>query len=220
MTRDPLDELLDSSAPPARPAAKHDLDAMIAEARQSAPRTTRSRVLVAAGLAAAFTFGGVGIATATDGLSWAPWAQDPIGTVQFTMGNGFQCELRFSEYTKGRDASFEREVNGILEHWYRSTDVLPIVEAIVPSRLAGLDPEDLEIGIGAAGDVLPPGEAERREWSRQWLAWDLAVSDAESHELAAHGIQPDDERFAGSERSGQIQCRDENGEPYALGPAS
>ncbi|RII95487.1 hypothetical protein [Clavibacter phaseoli] len=220
MTRDPLDELLDHSAPPSRPAAKHDLDAMIAEARQSAPRTARSRVLVAAGLAAAFTFGGVGIAAATDGLSWAPWAEDPIGTVQFTMGNGFQCELRFSEYTKGRDPSYVREVNSILESWYRTTDVLPIVQAIVPTRLAGLDPEDLEIGIGEPGEVLPPEEVERREWSRQWLAWDLAISDAEQDVLTAHGIQPGDERFAGSERSGQIKCRDESGEPYALGAES
>jgi dsDNA-binding SOS-regulon protein len=69
MTRDTLDELLDHSAPPSRPAERHDLDAMIAEARESASRTVRSHVLEAAGLSAAFTFGGVGIAAATGGLA-------------------------------------------------------------------------------------------------------------------------------------------------------
>jgi hypothetical protein len=141
-------------------------------------------------------------------------AQEPNGAVQFTMGNGLQCELRFSQYTKGQDAGFVQEVIGILEDWYRSADVLPIVQAIVPARLAGLDPEDLETGIGNAGDVLPSGEAERREWSRQWLAWDLAVSDAEWQELATYGIQPGDPRLTGSERNSQIKCRDESGEPY------
>jgi hypothetical protein len=42
---------------------------MIAEARESASRTVRSHVLEAAGLSAAFTFGGVGIAAATGGLA-------------------------------------------------------------------------------------------------------------------------------------------------------
>ncbi|PPF63910.1 hypothetical protein C5E16_14960 [Clavibacter michiganensis] len=220
MTRDTLDELLDHSAPPSQPSAKRDLDAMIAAAREPATRTAgpRSRVLVAAGLAAAFAFGGVGIAAATDGLSWAPWAEDPIGAVEFTMGNGFQCELRFSEYTEGRDRGYVREVNGVLEDWYRSTDVLPAIQAFVPARLESVGP--VELGAGETLDTLPPGEAARRAWGQEWLAWDRAVSDAEWQQLATHGIHPGNERFAGSERSSQIKCSDENGDPYELGAGS
>jgi hypothetical protein len=216
MIRGTLDELLDHSAPPTRPAAKHDLDAMIADAREPTMRTLRPRVLIAGGLATIFAFGGVGFAAATDGFSWAPWAQDPIGAVQFTMGNGFQCELRFSEYTKGRDPAYVSEVNGILEDWYQSTDVLPVIQAIVPSRLERLRTEELEIGISEGPEPLLPEEVERREWARQWLAWRLAVSDAEWQQLETHGIRPGDERFTESERDGQIQCLDENNEPYGL----
>lgn len=218
MTRDTLDDLLDRSAPPSGPAAKVDLDAMIADARQPDPRTLRPRILITAGLAAVLASGGVGVALATDGFSWAPWARDPVGAVQFTMTDGLYCELRFSEYTAGSDPAFVNEVNRILEDWYRSTDVLAVVQAKVPTRLDEIGP--IELQPGETLDTLPPGEAEHREWVRQWLAWDLAISDAEWQELTSHGIQPDDARFAGTERSGQIQCLDENHEPYPPGAGS
>jgi hypothetical protein len=213
MIRDSLDDVLDRSAPAVRPATQPDLDAMIADASQSAPRTLRPRIAIVTGLAVVLASGGVGLAAAaTDGFSWAPWAQEPIGAVQFSMTNGFQCELRFSEYTAGEDPAYVNEVNGILEHWYQSADVLSAVRAFVPARLEGLGP--IELQEGETLETLPMGEAQHREWARQWRAWDLAVSDAEWQELVSHGIQPGDERFEGSERSGQIQCRDENNEPY------
>ena len=218
MIRDPFDDLLDRSAPSSTPPAKVDVDAMIAEARQSAPRPLRPRMLVAAGLAAVLTSGGLGIAAATDIFSWAPWAQEPIGAVQFTMANGFQCELRFSEYTGGEDPAYVDEVNGVLEDWYRSTDVLAAVRTIVPKTLEDLGP--IELQPGETLETLPPGEAQHREWVRQWLAWDLAISDAEWQELTSHGIQPGDPRLGGSERNSQIQCLDENHEPYAPGAGS
>jgi hypothetical protein len=218
MIRDTLDDLLDRSAPTSSPAAQVDLDAMIADARKPATRTFRPRILIAAGLAAVLASGGVGVAVATDGFSWAPWAREPIGAVQFTMTNGLQCELRFSEYTAGSDPAYVNEVNGILEDWYRSTDVLAVVRAKVPTTLAEIGP--IELQPGKTLETLPPGEAEHREWVRQWLAWDLAISDAEWQELTSHGIQPDDARLEGSERSGQIQCLDENNEPYPPGAGS
>jgi hypothetical protein len=218
MTRDTLDDLLDRSAPPSRPVAGVELEGMIEDARRSAPRALRPRILVAAGLAAVLASGGVGVAAATDGFSWAPWAQDPLGAVNFTMANGFQCELRFSAFTAGKDGAYVNEVNGILRDWYRSGDLLAAVRGFVPTRLEGLGP--IELQDGETLETLPPGEAEHREWARQWSAWELAVSDAEWQELSRHGIQPGDERFAWSERSGQIQCRDENNEPYVPGDGS
>ena len=218
MTRDTLDDLLDGSAPPASPAAKADLAAMIAEARHEAARPLRPRILIAAGLAAVLATGGVGVAAATDGFSWAPWAQDPIGAVQFTMANGFQCELRFSEYTAGSNPEFVHEVNGILENWYRSSDVLAAVRAGVPAELETVGP--IELQPGETLETLPPGELQHREWIRQWLAWDLATSDAEWQELARQGIQPGDPRLGGAERNSQIQCLDENHEPYVPGAGS
>lgn len=218
MTRDPLDDLLDSSAPTSTPPARADVEAMIAHARRSAPRPLRPRVLVAVGLTAVFASSGLGIAAATDGFSWAPWAQEPIGAVQFTMANGFQCELRYSEYTAGSDSAYVGEVNAALEDWYRSADVLAAVQATVPAKREELGP--IELQPGETLETLPPGEAQHREWAREWLAWDLAISSAEWQELASEGFEPGDSRMAGSERSGQIQCFDENHEPYVPGAGS
>lgn len=216
MIRDPFDDVLDRSAPTVVPTPEVDFDAMIADARQSAPRTLRPRILVAAGLAAVLTSGGLGFAAATD--IWGPWTQESIGAVQFTMGNGFQCEMRYSGYTGGEDPAYVGEVNGVLENWYRSTDVLAAVQAIVPSKLEDLGP--IELHPGETLETLPPGEAQHREWAREWLAWGLAMSDAEWQELASHGIQPGDPRMEGSQRRGQIQCLDENQELYVPGAGS
>lgn len=218
MMRDPFDDLLDRSAPMSARPANADLDDMIAAARRSGPSPLRPRILATVGIAAVLTSGGLGMAAATDGFSWAPWAQEPIGAVRFTMANGFECELRYTGYTGGTDPAYVGEVNGVLENWYRTADVLDAVQASVPAQLEELGPVELQ--PGETLDSLPPGEARNREWARQWLAWDLAVSDAEWQELISHGIQPGDPRFAGSERSGQIQCLDENHELYVPGGGS
>ena len=218
MTRDTLDDLLDSSAPVASPVARRQLDAMIADARRPTPRRLRPRILVAAGLAAFFASGGVGVATATGVFSWAPWAQQPVGAVQFSMSNGFDCEIRFSAYTAGSDPAYVAQVNRALEEWYRSDDVLPTVQKLVPAKLESLGP--IELQPGETLETLPPGEAEHREWIRNWTAWDLAISDAEWQQLSSLGMPPGDPRMEGSERSGQINCLDESGNSYRPGAGS
>ena len=189
MVHDPLDELLDRSAPAFEPAASADLDAMVSDARRFAPRGHRPKVVIAAGLTALFATAGMGVAVATDGLSWAPWAKDPIGAVQFTMTTGLQCELRFSEYTEGADPAYVGEVNGILKDWYRSTDVLAAVEAIMPSTRQHLNLGPAALPPGKTLETLSPDEVEHQEWIRQWTTWDVAVNDAEWEELARHGLQ-------------------------------
>lgn len=216
MIRDPFDDLLDRSAPSSTPPTAADVDAMIADARRSVPRPLRPRILVAVGLAVVLTSGGLGFAAATD--IWGPWKQESIGGVQFTMANGFQCELQYSGYTGGEDPAYVAEINSILENWYRSADVLAAVQPNVPAKLEELGP--IELQPGETLETLPPGEVQHREWARQWVAWDQAISDAEWQELRSHGIEPGDPRLAGSERSGQIQCLDQNGELYVPGAGS
>ncbi|WP_314137922.1 hypothetical protein [uncultured Plantibacter sp.] len=218
MTREAFDELLDRSALPARTAAQADLDAMAADARRHTPRVFRPKVLITAGLAAVLATSGASLAAATGQFSWAPWAQEPIGAVTFTMDVGFSCELRFSEYTGGADPGYVAEVNRILRDWYRSADVRTAVEAIVPEKLDEVD--GLELQPGETLETLPPGEATNREWARQWTAWDAAVNDAEWDELNAHGISGGDPRMNGSERNGQINCFDEDNAPYSFGSGS
>jgi hypothetical protein len=221
MTHDPLDNLLDHSAPSGRPASASDLEAMIAEARTHARPRRNARALIGAGAVAALVLTGVGTAAATDGFSWAPWAQDPLGAIPFTMANGFDCEIRFSEYTGGADPSFVGEVNGILRDWYLEADVLGQVEVFVPAARANPDLDSVvELQPGETVESLPAGEAEHRAWVHEWMAWDLAISEAEWDELQRHGIEPGDERMAWSERSGQIQCFDEENGLYVPGAGS
>lgn len=212
MTQNTLDDRLDGSAQSFDPVPQTDLDAMIADARPHARRSIRPRIAIAAGLTAIIASGGAGLAVATDGFTWAPWAQDPIGAVQFTMENGYECELRYSEYTAGADPGYVNEINGILEEWYRSADVVGAVSPLVAARRDGLDP--IELQVGESLETLPPEEA---EFNAQWLAWELAIRDAEWAQLQSNGIEPGDPRMAGSERASQINCFDENHEPYTFG---
>lgn len=220
MTRDPLDEALNRSAPAVRPASRRDVDAMIADARNKSSPRRAPRLLIAGAAVAAVLATGMGTAAATDGFSWAPWARDPLGAIPFTMANGFSCELRFSEYAGGADGDYLAEVNGVLRDWYAEGDVLAEVEALIPAARDEADRVRSQIESGAALDELPPGEAEHREWAREWLAWDLAVSYAEGNELQRNGIAPGDDRMAGSERAGQMQCRDLDGQLYVPGAGS
>jgi hypothetical protein len=203
MNPDRLDELLTNSAPMTQPAPRAAVEEMIVASRQRASRRGRAPRIVAAATLAALLVGGAGVATATDGFRWAPWAQDPVGAVKIAMQDGRQCELRFSEYRAG-NPFFLGEVNAILRDWYRSTDVVAEARAVLPTMLQRVGPVDLAPGETLGS--LPEGEAERRAWSREWLAWDLAVSEVESRELSRHGIAPGDGRFDGSERSSQIRC--------------
>ena len=220
MTHDPLDDVLDRSAPAVDAVSRRDLDAMIAAARVETRPRRHPRVLIAGGSLAAVLIAGVGTAAATDGFSWLPWAQDPIGAIPFTMANGFACELRFSEYSGGVDPLFVGEVNGVLRDWYATPEVIGDVEAFVPAARANVDLNEIELLPGETSEGLPPGEAEHREWLREWIAWDEAVSMAEWNELARQGFLPGDPRLAGSERNGQIQCFDDDHQLYTPGAGS
>lgn len=227
MTPDALDDLLDRSTPTTRAAAEQDVAAMIADARAEVGRTRRARpIAVASGALALLLVSGAGVAAATDGFSWGPWVQEPIGAVSFTMANGFSCELRFSEYTKGADAAFVGEVNQALEDWYRSADVVAQAEALVPAKLAELAameadaPKDPEADMSGLTADERADEIEHRAWASEWLAWDLAVADLELEALKSAGISLPDPRFDRSERVGQIQCTDEEGELYVPGAGS
>lgn len=226
MTTDPLDDLLELSTPRTADASQADIDAMIADARAEVPARRRvPRVALGIGLAA-FLVGGAGVAVATDGFGWAPWAQDPVGAVSFTMANGFDCELRFSEYTAGVDSAFLADVNRTLREWYRSTDVVAEASAMLPAqreRFAAMEAGQDE-DPGADMSQLSPedraDEIEHRAWFHEWLAWDMAVSELETGALRDAGISVPDDGFVGSERSGQIQCFDEDHKPYVPGAGS
>lgn len=229
MTRtfDPLDDRLDRSTPATRAATDGDLSAMIADARAEVAPPRRARpIAVASGALALLLVSGAGVAAATDGFAWVPWVQQPVGAVSFTMANGFACELRFSEYSGGTDAGFTAEVNRALEDWYRSGDIVREAERLLPAKRAELAameasaPEDPGADMSALSADQRAEEIEHRAWAREWLAWDLAVSDLEVGALTSAGFSLPDDRLVDSERVSQIRCTDEQGDLYAPGAGS
>ncbi|BDV30855.1 hypothetical protein [Microbacterium terricola] len=226
MTPDLLDDLLDRSAPATRAPRDAELATMIAEARAERPRPRRRRIALVSGVLAVVLVSGAGVAAATDGFSWGPWAQHPVGAVPFTMPNGFACELRFSPYSGGSDAAFVAEVNRTLEDWYRSTDVVAAATPLLPAmreHLADLAAESAA-DPGADMSVLTPAERadeiEHRAWAAEWMAWEWVVGDLETQALRHAGYRIPDDRLAGTERVGGIQCLDLDGQPYVPGAGS
>jgi len=98
---DPLDALLDRSAPagaPDDPRLRRDLAAMASEARTaSRPRRRPGRLAATAGLAALLA-SGAGAAVAASVFDWEPWAQDPDLAYPFVLPSGRACEARVSVY--------------------------------------------------------------------------------------------------------------------------
>ncbi|MET0812587.1 MAG: hypothetical protein ABWY03_06005 [Microbacterium sp.] len=227
MTRDPLDDLLNGSAPATRAPRDADVTAMIADARAEAPRPRRRRrIAFASGVLAAVLVGGAGVAAATDGFSWAPWAKDPVGAVSFTMPNGFDCELRFAPYSGGSDPAYVAEVNRVLEDWYRSTDVVAEVTPLVPAtreHLAALRAEsdpDPEADLSVLSPAERSDEIAHRAWAAEWMAWEWAIGDLETQALRGAGHAVPDQRLDGAERVSGIQCLDLDGQPYVPGAGS
>ncbi|KRB38072.1 hypothetical protein [Microbacterium sp. Root180] len=226
MTPDLLDELLDGSAPATRGPKDADLAAMIAQARVEVPRPRRRRIAIASGALAIVLVGGAGVAVATDGFTWGPWAQDPVGAVSFTMPNGFDCELRFAPYTGGSDAGFVSELNRELEDWYRSTDVVAAAGPLLPAmrdHVAALSTEsdaDPDADMSGLTPAERADEIEHRAWSAEWMAWEWVVSDLETQALRDAGYSIPNERLVGTERVSGIQCLDLDGQPYIPGAGS
>ena len=107
-----LDALLDDSAPigvelPADVGERFKL--MIADAKREARPVRRLRRHPRAamvGIALVICLGGGTAAAAMTLNEWAPWAEVPDGTYQFTLPSGAQCEARIGN-VKGRDTHAE-----------------------------------------------------------------------------------------------------------------
>lgn len=207
-----LEARLDRAAPPIDSLDPSRLDAMIADARGRASSGRRGpRLLVGTAIALGL-MGGAGAAAAGGLIEWIPEVDDPVGGLQFTMTNGFTCEMRASEYTLGADDSYIAEINRALEDWYASANVIAAAQSELPQALSDYD---------AAGGGTPSGPESSREheiYVREWMAWSMALMEAEQDELERRGFVGGDPRRDGSERASQIVCFDQDGELYTPGP--
>lgn len=212
LMEDSLEARLDRSTPPTEALGPERIEAMIAHSRSRAGGGRRAPGLVIGTVLAVGLLGGAGAAAAGGLIEWAPELDDAVGGVQFTMSNGFTCEIRTSKYTLGADDSYIAEINRELEDWYATGDVIAAAERELPEALARYD--------GAAGGAAPASADSSRHqtYLREWMAWNEALMDAEHSALESRGFAAKDPRRSGSERMSQIVCFDESGDLYVPGP--
>ena len=195
---DPLDVLLDGSAPagaPDDPALRRDLGVMASEARTASRSRRRPVRLVATAGLATLLVSGAGAAVAGSVFDWEPWAQDPDLAYPFVLPSGRTCEARVSVYDvvsidengsvqrdPADDSDFARHLRGV--------DV--VGEADVRAEVAEVRLRDTSVSYVA---VTPEGHLEDvpatasgpTEDDVHAAAVSAAVRDALGEEAAAFG---------------------------------
>lgn len=161
MTRDPLDELLDRSAPYAPEVVSESVttvyQAMAQDARAQVRRPRRrSHFAISAGLTVVLA-GGVTAAAAAGLFSWSGWASDPDITYSFTLPSGRQCEERIlvnDNATAGDGLRTPSAGGAALKDWADSADFDSLID--VRAEVAALDPADgLSIALKKSGAIQP-----------------------------------------------------------------
>ncbi|WEK59678.1 MAG: hypothetical protein P0Y60_09835 [Candidatus Microbacterium colombiense] len=200
MTTDPLDELLNTSAPDRRRIDVADTRAMIAASRSEGrpPRRGRRNALVGGALALLLV-GGAGIATASGDWVWGSGLDNPDRVYAYTSPTWGQCELRFSALDTGNPFTNAR-VNQIVDEWFANTDIQADVERLVPRYLA----------VFESADAADPAAADdpRRADVNAWMAREQAVAELLHEELAAQGF--DTPALAGTGSHSQVHCDSED----------
>lgn len=206
MTTDPLDEILDRSAPEPVRADAADLRTMIlsaqVEAKESSPGRSvgrRRRAVVAGGVVALFLVGGAGVAVASSDWLWSEGLEDSDRVYTYTSPTWGECELRFSALDT-HDIFTDEQVNEVIDRWFETTDVEAEAAPLVPKYLATV--EDADAADPEA--VKDPRQADLNAWT----AHEQAVGELLHEELAANGF--DSNRLAGAESHSQLHCDDED----------
>lgn len=204
MTADPLDEMLDRSAPARVAPAQADIRAMIVAARdETLPRRRRRRrtALLSGALALLF-IGGTGVAVASSDWLWSPGLDDPDRVYTYTSPTWGECELRFSAMDTHNPIT-DAQVNGIVDDWFATTDVEAAAAPLIPEHLATMEAAD-------ASD--PSADADpRRADLNAWTAHEQAVSDLIYAELRENGF--DSAALAGANTHSQVHCDGEDWGP-------
>lgn len=214
MSPEPLDDLLDRSAPVVRRADDATIAAMIADAREmSVPRRRRRRLVVAGGVLTALLVGGAGIATAAEVFDWGSWLEDPVGEYALTLPSGLECTVRIAHYTAA-DPAVAHEVNRIVEDWWRSTDVAAATEPLIPQMIDQIRAADTTVYIAETGETVPGGYG--TDWydadQEYHFAFANAVGELEHEVLGEHGISTEELGAARLEGGYGIKCLDASGE--------
>lgn len=199
MTADPLDELLDRSAPMTRTAQPAALTAMSAAARRVAQPRRRRRVAMASGALAVLLVGGAGVAVANTDWLWGQGLENPARSVTYTSPTWGQCELRVENFVAANPLN-QLAVDRVVDDWFATTDVEAAVQSLIPHYLRVLEESH-------AADPEPITDPRLPDLD-YWMAVDQAVGELVYGELAEHGLS-DGSTGGVASGSSQVHCEDE-----------
>lgn len=195
MTPDPLDALLERSAPAAPVADPTDLQTMITSAGREARRPRRRRIGIAAGVLSLVLVGGAGVATASSPWLWGA-GMNSNRSYTYTSPTWGQCELRQGNFVAANPFR-QLELDRVIDEWFTTTDISAQVEPLIGKYLDMLE--------DAQANQPEPITDPRLPDLNYWNAVDLAVSEALFVELGAHGFGLGSVTNGGS----QVHCEDE-----------
>lgn len=203
MPTDPLDRLLEVSAPsvtPDSPALADQLHHMVPEAsepaaarRPSRPRPSRTAI---AGLTSALVVVGAGSAAA--GGVWSPWAQDPDTTVTYTLPSGATCEMRLGDVQDADPA-----MTAAIQDYLADVDLESVID--VDAQISALRADRDVFVVADDGSMTPAwyGTPDYKSPDEEYnLAHSMAITEAVTDELERQGFDTP----AGFSYAGEAQC--------------
>lgn len=188
MTPDPLDSILERSAPATRTADASSLQAMIEAARSEARPPRRRRVGIVAGALTLALVGGASFAAASSSWDWNA-GMNPNRSHTYTSPTWGECELRVGNIVAANPLR-QFELDRAIDDWFATEDVAAEAEPYIAGHLNVLK--------GDPSNASDPRAAD----TNYWVAVNESVWDAMSAGLRDRGF--DNASISGG--SGQVHC--------------
>lgn len=200
MTGDPLDDILQRSAPHVSSARDADVRAMISAARAQAPaRRGVPRIALGVSLAVLLV-GSAGVATASSVWDWGSGMSDPDRSYTYSSPTWGSCELRFGDYVAANPLR-QAELDHVINEWFANTDIEAEAAPLVEEYLQQIEEDQrTDPDIVVADPRLPD--------LNYWFASDQAGGELLDRELKEHGFDGGEGTGLAS-GAGQVHCDDE-----------
>jgi hypothetical protein len=192
MTLDPLDALLERSAPATHVAGPVDLHALIMSAEKEARPPRRRRIGAMAGVLSLLLVGGAGVATASSTWLWGA-GMESHRSYTYTSPTWGQCELRRGNFVAANPLR-QFELDRVIDDWFATADVSAEAEPLIGKYLDMLE--------DSQADEPEPLTDPRRPDLNYWMAVDQAVDEALYAELLAQGFG----QGSVTTSAGQVHC--------------
>lgn len=191
-SREHIDDALNQSKPPTSTITP-EITAEIQRVRAAARAATQpvrprrwTRPVVATVTSLVLVSGAAAAAAASSGLWQNPWAEDPDGSLTFTLPSGAVCEQRFGNVGGG-----DSDEVAAIEAFYRETDLDALITpSAVDTVIAERRAQGAGVHVNGDGTTTPSGygtdnySADEEYWT---AVWDIVITKLDE-ELARRGI--------------------------------